>query len=58
MNAINNMNGKLCSCGKIHDFQGKVCAGAGVLEKLPTFVNELGGTKVFVLSDENTFAAA
>lgn len=52
------MNGKLCSCGKVHSFTGKVCMGSGILASLAEHIRDLGGTKAFVLSDKNTFEAA
>lgn len=51
-------NGILCSCGKRHSFSGKVICGAGVLDKLPQTVTELGGRRVFLLADANTYRAA
>ncbi|MBQ2786173.1 MAG: sn-glycerol-1-phosphate dehydrogenase [Oscillospiraceae bacterium] len=58
MEQLNAMNGRLCSCGKIHSFDAKIVTGSGVIKKIPEFVAEFGGKKVFVLSDKNTFAAA
>lgn len=58
MKTLQAMRGKLCSCGKVHDHHVRLEIGAGVLGKLPQAVQELGGTKVFILSDKNTFAAA
>ena len=58
MKKLQAMRGRLCSCGKVHDHNIRLEIGAGVLNKLPQAVEELEGTKVFVLSDRNTFAAA
>ena len=55
---LNEMNGRLCDCGKTHSFCAKVITGDGVLEKLPSVVMEYGAKKVFVLSDRNTYKAA
>lgn len=51
-------NGALCSCGKRHSFSGKVILGAGVIDRLPQAVTELGGSRVFLLADANTYQAA
>ena len=51
-------NGALCSCGKRHSFSGKVILGAGVIDRLPQAVTELGGSRVFLLVDTNTYRAA
>ena len=58
LDMLNEMNGRLCACGKIHSFSARVITGDGVLEKLPGAVKEYGAKKVFVLSDKNTYMAA
>ena len=58
MEQLNAMNGRLCSCGKVHSFDAKIFSGSGVIRKIPDIVAEFGGEKVFILSDKNTFAAA
>jgi len=58
MEQLGAMNGRLCSCGKIHSFDTRIVTGSGVIKKIPDFVAEFGAKKVFVLSDKNTFAAA
>lgn len=55
---LNDMNGRVCSCGKTHSFSARVITGDGVLAKLPGVVREYGAKKVFVLSDRNTCMAA
>ncbi len=48
-----------CACGKTHSAHLKealICEGA--IQRLSPFVRNYGGTKVYVLADENTFAAA
>ncbi len=55
---LNEMNGKLCDCGKTHSFCTKVITGDGVLGQLPGVAMEYGAKKVFVLSDKNTYKAA
>ncbi len=57
LDMLNEMNGKLCTCGKTHGFSARVIAGSGVLEQLPGVVKEYGAKKVFVLSDQNTYIA-
>ncbi len=58
LDMLNEMNGKLCTCGKTHRFSARVIGGSGVLEQLPNVVKEYGTKKVFVLSDKNTYIAA
>ncbi len=58
MELFSAMNGALCACGRAHTFDAQVLCGAGVLRRLPQLVRALHATKVFVLSDENTFEAA
>ena len=55
---MNAINGTACSCGKTHRFSAEVVIGKGVIAQLPESIRKLGGTKPFVLSDKNTFAAA
>jgi len=55
---MNAMNGKLCSCGKVHSFQADILIGNGVIRQIPQLIEKYQGTKVFVLSDKNTYAAA
>ena len=53
------MNGKMCSCGKIHKTTVKRCeVGAGAVEKLIDFVKAKGASQVYVLSDVNTYRIA
>ena len=58
MELLNAMNGRLCSCGKVHSFAAKIITGSGAVQKIPEYVEAFGAKKVFVLSDQNTFAAA
>lgn len=58
LDMLNEMNGKLCACGKTHSFSAKVIAGDGALQRLPSVVTEYDAEKVFVLSDRNTYDAA
>ena len=55
---LHKMNGAACSCGKSHVFSAKLITGSGVLSQIPGEVRRLGGTKVFLLSDVNTWKAA
>lgn len=52
------MNGAPCKCGRPHGFSAKVISGAGVVAQAPQIVRSFGATKVFVLSDLNTYEAA
>ena len=54
-----DMNGKMCSCGKVHTLPVKdIIVGSGVVNRIPELVKQYGGTKVFVLSDVNTYPVA
>lgn len=55
---MNAMNNAPCSCGKKHTFSADVVVGKGVVSQLPKYIQKLGGTKAFVLSDKHTYAAA
>ena len=58
MEKLHAMNGTPCACGKEHRFAADVVVGKGVVAKIPEYVKKYGGTKIFVLSDRNTYAAA
>lgn len=58
MKILNDMNGRLCSCGKIHSYSTDVYVGKGVVEKIPQYLKKFNAQKVFVLSDPNTYKAA
>ena len=48
-----------CSCGKVHDgLLDEYLVESGAIGKLAHYVKKYGGSKVFVLCDKNTFAAA
>ncbi len=48
-----------CSCGKTHSAAlEQLILGTGVLERIPDLVGQYGGSKVFVLTDGNCYAAA
>ena len=49
----------MCECGKMHrPLVKKTIIKEGALKELPDVVKEFGGTKIFVLDDKNTHAAA
>ena len=52
------MNGAPCVCGRPHSFSAEVHCGAGVIAKLPDILRERKIQKAFILTDENTYAAA
>ena len=52
------MNGAPCACGRPHRFTADVVIGKGAADQIPNYVKKYGGTKVFVLSDVNTYIAA
>lgn len=48
-----------CSCGRVHDgLLDEYLVESGAIGKLAHYVKKYGGSKVFVLCDKNTFAAA
>ena len=52
------MNGRLCPCGKTHSTDIAVISGRDALLQLPCAIQKLGGSKAFVLCDPNTYDAA
>lgn len=58
MAKLNAMNGAVCSCGKTHTYGTQVYVGKGVVENIPQYLQQYNPTKVFVLSDLNTYKAA
>ena len=58
MQKLLDMNGKLCSCGKVHRFSSRVVSGKGVLSHLPELAETFHAQRIFVLSDPNTYAVA
>ena len=55
---MHEMNGIPCPCGKTHSFSADVVVGKGVIARLPEYIEKYKGTRVFLLSDKNTYAAA
>lgn len=58
MELLNAMNGAPCPCGRPHRFTARVVIGKGVRNQIPALIQNLSGTKAFVLSDVNTYRAA
>lgn len=58
MKRMTDMNGKLCPCGKVHAHSLQIVSGAGALNKLPGIISQHGGTKAYVVTDRNVYAAA
>ena len=58
MEQCNAMNGKKCSCGKIHSFQTRVVTGKGALERILECITAFNARKVYLLSDRSTYRAA
>jgi len=53
------INGKKCSCGKVHSFPtDKIYCGKGVISKLADTVKAFGASKAYVVCDLNTKKAA
>lgn len=57
-NQLHSITAKACACGKTHSFSSQIILGEGVLSQLPTVVRSFGASHVFLLSDQNTEAAA
>ena len=55
---LQEMNGKVCACGKCHSFGTQVVSGKGVLNGLGDILAQFSPKKVFVLADQNTYKAA
>lgn len=56
---LNYLNACGCACGKQHHTDvDEVLIGSGVIRKLGSVTKRFGAKKVFLLADENTFAAA
>lgn len=55
---MNTMNGKTCSCGRIHSFQADICTGKGAVDKLPHYIQKYNAGRAFIISDLNTYKAA
>ena len=48
-----------CACGKVHGSTvRRITVGRGAMEAVPETVKALGGKRVFLVADENTFEAA
>lgn len=58
LDIMKSINGIPCSCGKTHRFSADILTGSGVLSQLPDYIKKYRGSRVFVLSDKNTHAAA
>lgn len=52
------INGKLCTCGKVHSFDTRVISGKGVISRIAEVAASFHAKKAFVLSDPNTWKAA
>lgn len=49
----------VCACGKTHvSLVDQVLIGKGVIRKLPEIIKRYHGKRVFLLADQNTYAAA
>ena len=59
LNILNEMNGKMCECGKLHTMPvKKVLVGKGVINTLPELIEENNSRKPFIISDINTYKVA
>ena len=48
-----------CSCGRIHSADVReIIIEQGALARVPGIIKKYGGSKVFVVADSNTYAAA
>lgn len=56
---LNHPEGVPCACGKLHKAGfSHVIIESGAIKKVPDVVRSYGAKKVFVLADQNTYAAA
>jgi glycerol-1-phosphate dehydrogenase [NAD(P)+] len=56
---ILNTTGECCSCGRRHTTDVKeIVIQKGVLAQVPELVRRFGGTRPFILADDNTYKAA
>lgn len=58
LSKLSHITAAPCSCGKTHSFSSQIVLGEGVLSQLPSLVRSFGASHVFLLSDQNTEAAA
>lgn len=60
--SVNSLLGRgeyMCSCGKLHKPGLKeACIEKNAIDRLPDLIWKFGGTRVFLLADENTFECA
>ena len=47
-----------CKCGKKHIFSSQVIVGEGVISEIPRLLGEYHAKKIFLIADQNTYAAA
>lgn len=53
------INGKKCSCGKVHSFPtDKIYCEKDAVNRLPQLISAFSCKKAFILSDKNTYKAA
>lgn len=54
-----NTAGERCSCGRLHETGVKeIAIQQGLLGQVPELVRKFGGTRVFIIADDNTYKAA
>lgn len=51
---LNDINGRKCSCGKVHSFSSLTLSGKGAIKNLATELKRLGCKMPYVVSDKNT----
>ena len=51
-------NENKCSCGIVHYCPADVYTGSGAIQNLSRVITDFGAEKIFLLADENTYAAA
>ncbi len=57
LDLMKSVEGK-CSCGKCHAFDGKIYSGKGILYNIADYCKQLGGTRPYIICDENTHTVA
>lgn len=58
MEVLNKINGTPCECKKEHKFDAEVIIEDGAINRVPQTIKKLKGKRVFLLADQNTYAAA
>lgn len=58
LDQLHTITNRTCKCGKQHRFSSRIILGEGTLSQLSSVVRSFDASHVFLLSDQNTEAAA